>query len=201
MHIQIVLFDGFDELDALGPFEVLQNAKALGADFQVELAVLGEVREITASHGLKVRPEVALSDEAKPDLLLVPGGNWSTRDSQGTWAEAERGDLPTLVKRFHEAGVMVAGVCTGSMLVARAGIVAGRPAITHHGAIEELRKSGAEVIRARVVDDGNLLTAGGVSSGFDLALWLVERFASPIIALSVEQEMEYERRGVVWRRE
>ncbi|MBV9849587.1 MAG: hypothetical protein JO250_07855 [Armatimonadetes bacterium] len=66
--------------------------------------------------------------------------------------------------------------------------------------MEDLRASGTNVVQARVVDDGNILTAGGVTSGLDLALWLVERFCGPALALAVEQNLEYERRGVVWRR-
>ena len=86
------------------------------------------------------------------------------------------------------------------MLVAQAGLLKARPAITHHVAIAELQAMGAEIIKARVVDDGNIVTAGGVTSGLDLTLWLIERYLSPQIAFQVEREMEYERRGTVWRR-
>jgi transcriptional regulator GlxA family with amidase domain len=76
----------------------------------------------------------------------------------------------------------------------------GRPAITHHGAIPDLQAAGAEVVRARVVDDCDVVTAGGVTSGLDLALWLIERFYGPKVVHAIETEMEYERRGTVWRR-
>jgi transcriptional regulator GlxA family with amidase domain len=101
---------------------------------------------------------------------------------------------------LHEEGTILAAICTGSMLLAAAGLLRGRPATTHHGALEDLRTAGAEVIRARVVDDGDIVTAGGVTSGLDLALWLVERFAGPQLAVAVEQRLEYERRGTVWHR-
>jgi transcriptional regulator GlxA family with amidase domain len=86
------------------------------------------------------------------------------------------------------------------MLVAAAGLLKGRPATTHHGAIDDLRAAGAEIIEARVVDDGDVVSAGGVTSGLDLALWLVERFAGVEIVHKVESEMEFERRGEVWQR-
>jgi transcriptional regulator GlxA family with amidase domain len=85
------------------------------------------------------------------------------------------------------------------MLVAAAGLLEGRPAITHHSAIDDLRAAGAEVIHARVVDAGDVITAGGVTSGLDLALHLVERDHGSAAALAAERELEYERRGIVWR--
>ncbi|RYG58738.1 DJ-1/PfpI family protein, partial [bacterium] len=96
-------------------------------------------------------------------------------------------------------GALVAGVCTGTMVIAASGLLRGRPAITHHLAVEDLREMGADVVQARVVDDGDIVTAGGVTSGLDLALWLVERFCSAAVAHKVEKRMEYERRGTVWR--
>ena len=86
------------------------------------------------------------------------------------------------------------------MLIAASGILTGRPAITHRRAIQDLRDAGAHIVEARVVDDGNIVTAGGVTSGLDLALWLVERCMNPRIAREVERQMEYERRGEVWQR-
>jgi transcriptional regulator GlxA family with amidase domain len=85
------------------------------------------------------------------------------------------------------------------MLVAQAGLLKGRPAITHHVAVEELRAIGAEIVNARVVDDGNIVTSAGVTSGLDLTLWLIERYFNAQIAHEVEQELDYERRGTVWR--
>jgi transcriptional regulator GlxA family with amidase domain len=86
------------------------------------------------------------------------------------------------------------------MLLAAAGLLQGRPATTHHAALADLAATGARVIpAARVVDDDRTLTAGGVTSGLDLALWIVERFVSPAAAQDVERRMEYERRGTVWR--
>ena len=86
------------------------------------------------------------------------------------------------------------------MLLAAAGLLEGRPATTHHTALADLRAAGADVVEARVVDDGDVVTAGGVTSGLDLVLWLVERHFGPALAVAAERELEYERRGTVWRR-
>ncbi len=200
MRIEIVLFDGFDELDALGPFEVLMNAAAAGADFSVSLATWSQKNDVVGAHGLRLSAEVELPGGPRPDLVVVPGGGWIDRNPLGARAEVERGEIPTRLAELHQQGTTIAAVCTGAMLVASAGLLRGRAAITHHGAIEDLRAAGAEIVLARVVDDGEFVTCGGVTSGLDLALWLVERFAGPAVAHKVEREMEYERRGVVWRR-
>lgn len=199
VKVQIIIFDGFDELDAIAPFEVLRSATEIGADVQAEFVTLDSSMEIVAAHGLRVQSDAQLEIERKLDILIVPGGGWGNRATQGAWAEAQRGKIPAAIFRLHQSGTTIASVCTGAMLVAKAGLLKGRPAITHHVAIEELRAVGAEIINARVVDDGDIVTAGGVTSGLDLTLWLIERYLSPQIAHEVEKEMEYERRGTVWR--
>jgi transcriptional regulator GlxA family with amidase domain len=199
MKFQILIFDGFDELDAIAPYEVLQNAVQAKMDAIVELVTVDAPKEITAAHGLCVRPSGQLNAKLRPDVLIVPGGGWIDRSGKGARAEAERGVIPKMIKSLAESGTICASVCTGAMLLAAAGILKGRPATTNHGAVKDLADSGARVINARVVDDGNVITAAGVTSGLDLGLWLVERFYGPKIAQEREIQMEYERRGTVWR--
>jgi transcriptional regulator GlxA family with amidase domain len=200
MRVAVVVFEGFDELDAIGPLEVLRNAAAMGAtDLSVELVALDGSAEVTGSHGLRVRTDGRLDPEGT-DLLVIPGGGWNDRGAHGAWAEAERGDLPAAIAAAARGGAVVATVCTGAMLAATAGLTRGRPAITHHDAVEDLRASGARVVEARVVDDGDLITAGGVTSGIDMALWLVERHFGSELAGAVAAEIEHPRHGEVWRR-
>ncbi|MGC4108025.1 MAG: DJ-1/PfpI family protein [Thermomicrobiales bacterium] len=201
MRIDILVFDGVDELDALAPLRVLRGAAWSGADFTVRLVTRLPRTTVTASTGLTFIPDGVLGDPALPDILIVPGGGWGSRAEVGAWGEAQRGDIPAaLAKAAADAPEMIlATICTGAMLVAYAGLTAGRRAITHHAALADLAATGTEVIPARVVDDGNLISAGGVASGLDLALWLVERFAGADVALKVERNLEYERRGTVWR--
>jgi transcriptional regulator GlxA family with amidase domain len=199
MQIDIVLFPGFDELDAIAPHEVLHNASALGADFQVRFVSDGGPAEIVAAHGARIHSHAALDRPECPELVIVPGGGWAGGAKAGVRAEIERGVIPARIAESYAAGASLAAVCTGAMLIAATGLMQGRAATTHHSALNDLAAAGAKLIRARVVDMGRIITSGGVTSGLDLALWLVERFASPETAIEVEVRMEYERRGVVWR--
>ncbi len=201
MNIQILLFDGFDELDAIAPFEVLQNAKSAGAALSVQMVTLEDPRLVTASHGLTVQSQGQLQTSPQPPaLLMVPGGNWNFPADTGVRKEVESGEIPPQIAAFHQAGGVVAAVCTGAMLLAAADILKHRHAITHHAAVDDLQATGANIIRQRVVDDGDIITAGGVTSGLDLALWLVEREAGAKIANEVAARMEYTTQGDVWQR-
>ncbi|QGK68643.1 DJ-1/PfpI family protein [Allosaccharopolyspora coralli] len=190
MRIDIVVYDGVDEMDALGPLEVFRRAERLGAEFRTELVTREPQQHVTGSYGLRFLPDATYSPGA--DLLIVPGGGWAARTEAGAWGEVERGDwLPLLTDAATRA--VTAGVCTGSMLLAHAGVIGARRANTHHAAQDDLRATGATVVTDRVVDDGDVLTAGGVSSGVDLALWIVERFADREFADRIATHMEYDR--------
>jgi transcriptional regulator GlxA family with amidase domain len=147
---------------------------------------------VEASRGARLLPDGRL-DDRRPDLLVVPGGGWNDRSSVGAWTEYERGAIPDAVARLHADGTTVASVCTGAMLLSKAGLLAGRPATTHHGATSDRRATDAEVREERFVDDGDVLTADGITSGIDLALHLVERECGADVAEAIAGELEYER--------
>jgi transcriptional regulator GlxA family with amidase domain len=195
MRAAIVIFPGVDDLDAFGPFEVLVNARAGGADTEVELLTVQPAEEIPTSHGAVIKPGGVLHDDL--DLLIIPGGGWNDRAERGAWAEANRAELPAAIRRHHQAGGQLASVCTGAGILAAAGVLGGRRAATHHSARRDLQERGVEIVEARVVDDGDVITAGGVTAGIDLALWLVERHWGRALADGIAHEMEYERRGPV----
>ena len=203
MEIAILLYDGFDELDAIGPYEVFENAATAGADCSVSLLTLEPTDHVTASHGLRVEPDGTLGgvelDGAEPDLLVVPGGGWADGSDPGARTVAEEGAVPDAIAALHDRGTTVAGVCTGGMLLAHAGVLEGRPAVTHASALDDLRATDATVVEARVVDDGDVVTAGGVTSGLDLAVHLVRREFGEGVADAVTTTMEYEPRGEVHR--
>lgn len=184
MEIEIVLYDGVDELDVFGPFEVLT-----GAGLTVRLVTVEAREEIRSSGGARLVPHAVLGD---PDLAIVPGGGWSSRGPKGAWAEARRGAIGAAMGERHAAGRAIGAVCTGVMILADAGLLRGRRAITHHEAIDELAAAGAEVVAgARFVDDGDIVTAAGVTSGIDLALWLVERELGAAAAAAQAAEIEW----------
>jgi transcriptional regulator GlxA family with amidase domain len=189
--IAVLLYDGFDELDAVGPFEAFEMAADEGAPLETSLVTLSPQDHVTAAHGLRIEPDGTLSRDAPPDLAVVPGGGWNDRRPEGAWAEAERGAVPDALADLHDAGTTLAAVCTGGMLLSRAGLLDGRPAVTHGGALDDLRATDAEVVDARVVDDGDVLTAGGITSGLDLALHLIERLVDAETADAVATGLEY----------
>jgi len=199
MRIEIVVFDGFDELDAVAPYEVLRNAAAGGADWDVALVGAHGAGVVTGSHGLQLTVTERLSH---PDALIAPGGGWGEHAERGTWGEVQRGLLPDRIAALAPGCRWVASVCTGAMLLAAAGLTRGRPAVTHHVALSDLAATGAQVIEdARVVDDGDLLTAAGVTSGLDLALWIIEREIGTTLAGRVAHQIEHQRSPAIWTRD
>ncbi|PFB23672.1 AraC family transcriptional regulator [Bacillus cereus] len=197
MKIQIVLFDGFGELVSFAPFEVLKRAIEEGAPFTVEFVASEPQKEVITSFGVTMKPHDFLRMDNRPDLLIVPGGGWNHKAENGARKEAELGTLTKIIREMHNEGTIVAGVCTGGMLLAASGILNNKKATMHHLAQSEIRTYGAELLPYRIVDQGNVITARGVTSGVDLGLWITERFASSKIAAAVEYRMEYERRGIV----
>lgn len=207
MHAQIVLFDGFDPLDVIAPFEVLAfGDQLLGGELNVELVSAEGAREvISGSLGLSLKATAQL-DPAKPGYIVVPG---AVGPVQGDPDEVDT--IPVLLARFGQTAAIplirkalanpdttVATVCGGSLALAMAGLIDGRHANTHHLGVEVLEATGAIPIAARVVDDGDLISAGGVTSGLDLALYLLRRSFGPRISLAVEAMFAYECRGTVW---
>ncbi len=189
MTIEIIVFEGVDEIDVFGPFEVLCSA---GLDVRLVAIEAGDVHSQRGVH--LVVPEVG-----RPDAIVVPGGGWLNRASEGSWAQAQRGVLPARLAELKDQVEWMASVCTGSLLLAAAGLLDGRCATTNRNAYDELRPYVAEVIEARVVDDGDIVTAGGLTAGFDLGLWLVERELGTAVADRVSRSIEYPRVGTVWR--
>jgi transcriptional regulator GlxA family with amidase domain len=208
MHAQIVLFDGFDPLDAVAPFEVLlAGSDALGGDLQVELVSGEGPRAVISGSGGLILQATAQLDPGKPGYVIVPGASGPVEGDPDQGVET----IPVLLARFGETAalplvrqamanpeVTVATVCGGSLALAMAGLLDGRHANTHHLGVDVLEATGAIPVNARVVDDGDLVTAAGVTSGLDLALYLLDRSFGPRIALAVEQLFAYERRGTVW---
>lgn len=182
----------------VGPYEVLGIAQESGAaPLRVRLVTRAPAERVDSSHGMQVGAQGVLGGAA--DLVIVPGGAWAQRAAAGAWGEILRGTLPRALAEEHERGARMAAVCTGAMLLSAAGITRGRPATTHNVALDALRGEGAKVIQARVVDDGDLVTCGGITAGIDMALWLVERHFGPELATMIASRLEHERRGDVYR--
>lgn len=198
LRVHVLVFDGADDLDFVAPNEVFQHAARAGARIESKFVTGGAPGTIASAFGTKV--EAAGWSPRDADLIVVAGGGYGKpADQPGVPAEIQRGHLPAVLRDAQRPGLTLAAVCTGAMLLSAAGITRDRPCTTHHRAIADLAEQGGRITRGRVVDDGDLVTAGGITSGIDLALWLVERHFGADVALGVEANMEYERRGTIWR--
>jgi transcriptional regulator GlxA family with amidase domain len=196
LSFDLVVFDGVDELDVFGPLEVFRRAAALGAEVQVHLRSLHPVDWVRGAFSALFRTD----GEFRPgqaDVVVVPGGGWVAHLDRGVRAEVERGELLAVLGDAARSGSVMAGVCTGAMVLAHAGLIGQRRATTHHDAIPDLAATGATVVIERVVDDGDLITSGGVTSGIDLALWLVQRYCGESVAELVADGLEYPWRAPV----
>ena len=190
MLVDVVVFDGVDELDVVGPVEVLRRAVAIGADVEVRLCSRTPASWVTGSFGVRFQPD----HEFKPgeaDVVVVPGGGWVARSDDGAWAEVRRGHWLSLLSEAAGAGSVMAGVCTGALLLAHAGVIGSRRATTHHDARADLAALGATVVAQRVVDEGTVVTSGGVTSGIDLALTLAARYFGQSVAGVIAEGLEY----------
>ncbi|MEU9605653.1 DJ-1/PfpI family protein [Streptomyces sp. NPDC048057] len=198
LRVQVVMFEGVEELDFAAPFEVFAAA-GFFTDRQVDVRYVSATGPGTfrAAYGTQLSVAHGWSPRAA-DVLVVPGGGYARRDSPGVWAEIRRGVLPRALASAARRGLTVAAVCTGTMLLSAAGLTKGRPCTTHHRARADLERQGGVLKDARVVDDGDLVTAGGITSGLELALWLVRRELGADAAIGVEAMLEYEARGTVW---
>jgi transcriptional regulator GlxA family with amidase domain len=209
VYAQIVLFDGFDPLDATAPFEVLAaGGDAAGGDLEVELVSAEGPREVVSGTLSMALHATAQLDPSKPGIIVVPGASGpldGDPDEVDTIPVllarfAESTAIPLLRKAMENPDITVATVCGGSLALAMAGLLEGRNAVTHHLGMELLEATGVTAVNARVVDDGDLVTSGAVTSGLDLALHLLDRTYGAQVALAVEELFAYERRGTVWTR-
>lgn len=213
MLAQIVLFDGFDPLDVIAPYEVL-GAGGMITDgaLEVELVSAEGPREVPSGLEMLVLRATAELAPQRADLIVVPGAAGRLPDERPDEPAATTDSIPVILGRtldtglpallkeaLDRPGLTVATVCGGSMVLAMAGLIEGRPATTHHLGLDLLEATGATPVDARVVDDGDLVTGAGVTSGLDLALYLLERELGPRVALAVEKLFAHERRGTVWR--
>ncbi|MGF1481478.1 MAG: DJ-1/PfpI family protein [Cyanophyceae cyanobacterium] len=188
--VAILIFDDVEILDFCGPYEVFG---VTGGDlneskpFEV-YTVAQENRPIIARNHLSVNPAYRLADCPQPDILLVPGG-WGTR------REIRNQTVIDWIQQQSQAAELVLSVCTGALLLAKAGLLHGLAATTHHSAIALLRKLAPNTdVRedARVVDNGRIILSAGISAGIDMSLYVVAKRLGEAEAIATAQEMEYQ---------
>jgi transcriptional regulator GlxA family with amidase domain len=183
MQVAIALFPRLTALDAIGPYEVLQRVPALEPVFVA--AQRGEVR--TENGFLGITADATFDEVTAPDVVLVPGGI-------GTRELLDGGPLVDWVRAVHPGTRFTTSVCTGSLVLAAAGLLDGRTATTHWSVLEMLAKLGAVPVTQRVVEhrEQRLITAAGVSAGIDMALRLVELLVDDTAARAAQVMIEYD---------
>jgi transcriptional regulator GlxA family with amidase domain len=189
VRIAIVLFDGAEELDWAGPWEVLGAWSQEWPEDGVEVyTVADSLGPVTCAKGLRVLPDFTWDSAPASDVVVWPGGQ-GTRSMLGDERVRER------VRGLAASGALMTSVCTGSLVYADAGLLDGRTATTHWSALDELAALGKGIridAEARFIDDGDVVIAAGVSAGIDMALHLVARLHSPERAREVRRYIQYD---------
>ncbi|MGW1895644.1 DJ-1/PfpI family protein [Streptomyces sp. NPDC002004] len=181
MQIAIVLYDRFTALDAVGPYEVL--GRIPGAEVVFVAEETGPVRSDTGA--LALTADRTLAEVPGPDIVVVPGG-------PGQTSQMDNARLLEWLRSADITSTWTTSVCTGSLLLAAAGLLDGRRATSHWLALDELKRFGAEPTGERVVVDGKYVTAAGVSSGIDMGLTLAGTIAGDRTAQAVQLLIEYD---------
>ncbi|WP_328445824.1 DJ-1/PfpI family protein [Streptomyces sp. NBC_00386] len=181
MQIAIVLYDRFTALDAVGPYETLGRLPEADTVFVAERP--GPVRSDTGR--LALTADKSLAEVPHPDIVVVPGG-------PGQSAQMDNQVLLDWLRAADATSLWTTSVCTGSLLLAAAGLLEGRRATSHWLALDQLERFGAEPTGERVVFDGRYVTSAGVSSGIDMGLTLLGRIAGDEHAQAVQLLTEYD---------
>ena len=191
--IGLLLFDGAEELDFVGPFEVFtmfsEVARKQGRDVKNNVVLISQTgKDITGAKGMRIGIDYAIDNAPKLDVLCIPGGN-------GTRAEIRNQKLLDWVAQTAAQCAWVTSVCTGSFVLAAAGLTKDKNITTHWAATEEFFELGLKGNmhkNVRYIDDGNLVTSAGVSAGIDMALWLTGQMYSIELARATQRAMEYD---------
>ena len=181
VRIAILIFDGLTALDAIGPYEVLSRLP--GAELRFVAKQAGPVRTDTGALG--VQADLALEELDAPEVVVVPGG-------PGSRPLMSDPEVLEWLRAAHGGSTWTTSVCTGALVLGAAGILDGKRATTHWAFVDRLPEFGAEPLAARVVEDGKVITAAGVSAGIDMALTLASRLAGDQVAQAIQLGIEYD---------
>ncbi|MDL4840390.1 DJ-1/PfpI family protein [Aquibacillus rhizosphaerae] len=188
-HVGILLFDEVEVLDFAGPFEVFSITENNGQKLFSVTTVSEKGKLIHARNGLKVQPDWSIRTAPEFDILIIPGGYGAEA------IEINNQVLINWIQNQAHATRLIASVCTGAFLLAKAELLIGKTATTHWMDIDKLQKDFPELTvkkGVKYVDEGNIITSGGISAGISMSLYIVERYFSTTIAIQTAKRMEYD---------
>ena len=188
-NVAILLFNNVEVLDFAGPFEVFSVTSSPGGDSLFNVYTVAETTHpILARNNLSINPDYTLENHPAPDIVIIPGGF-------GSRAALQQANIIEWVQQYAQQAEWVLSVCTGSLILAKAGLLNGLSATTHHHAFEELRQLAPQttvMTDRRFVDNGKILTSGGISAGIDLSFYVIAKLFGQAVAMKTAQYMEYD---------
>lgn len=182
--IGIVIFPNVEELDFIAPFEVLSYINKIAPHSTKVMLIAPSLEPVQAFNGLKILPDISFESAPVLDILLFPGG-------QGRIEWMKKPSVMDFIQAHQSETTYLSSVCTGAFFLAEAGLLLGKEATTYHSAFDELATYGVNVVSTKVVHDGKIITAAGVSSGLELGFYLLRELFGVKLAQEVAQKIEY----------
>lgn len=184
INIGILTFENIEELDFIGPFEVLSYVNKIKPE-NINVCLISEEKQIIRGYnGLRFFADYTLDNCPHLDVLVVPGG-------QGRRLAMESEKILSFIKERYSELKYLSSVCTGALIIGATGLLKDKSATTYHTAFDELSAMGVITVRSKVVQDGKIVTAAGVSSGIDLGLYLLSKLFDEVTAQQVAEKIEY----------
>jgi len=184
IKIGILIFPQVEEMDFVAPFKVLSYINKIRPNSTQVFLIAEQLEVVQAFNGMKIVPDHEITDCPSLDILVIPGG-------KGRFDAMHNVKIKEFILRQSKQAHYIASVCTGALILAETGLLQGKRATTYHAAFEELRAYQAIVEQTKVVHDGNIITAAGVTSGLELGFYLLKLLFGSIVAKQVAEKIEY----------
>ena len=184
LTVGVLLFPQVEELDFVGPFEILSYINKIRPESTKVLLIAESAEPVEAFNGMKIIPDVTMANCPQLDILVVPGG-------KGRYAAMKNTAIKEFIQQQAQKAKYITSVCTGAFLLAEAGLLKNKKATTYHTAFAELAAYSVEVLAQKVVREDNIITAAGVSSGIELGLYILREEFGAAVAQEVADKIEY----------
>jgi len=185
LNIGVLLFPQVEELDFVGPFEILSYINKIRPESTKVLLIAETAEPVKAFNGMKIIPDVTMANCPQLDILVAPGG-------KGRYAAMKNTAIKEFIQQQAQKAKYITSVCTGAFLLAEAGLLKNKKATTYHTAFAELAAYSVDVLPQKVVRENNIITAAGVSSGIELGLYLLKEEFGAAVAQEVANKIEYD---------